>query len=106
MTPYEIPLTGVPQTFLFTMLGVQYRLTVRWQNSANNPSWTLDIALPNGTLLVCGIPLVTGANLLAQYAYLGIGVGLYVATDGNLAAVPTFRNLGVGGARLYFTTTP
>lgn len=104
MTPYEIPLSPTPQAFLLSLLGVQYRCAVQYQSTVD-AGWTLDIATAAGVPLVAGIPLVTGANLLAQYEYLGIGVPLYVATDGNLDAVPTFTNLGTE-ARLYFTTEP
>jgi hypothetical protein len=54
-------------------------------------------------MLVSGIPLVTGVDLLAPYAYLGFGGELLVATDGNTAAVPTYANLGTG-SHLYFVT--
>jgi hypothetical protein len=104
MTPYEIPLSPSPQSFLISLLGVQYRLTLRYQATVN-AGWTLDIATAAGANLVCGIPLVTGEDLLVQYEYLNIGVPLYVATDGDLDAVPTFTNLG-DPARLYFTTEP
>jgi hypothetical protein len=104
MTPYEIPLSPQAQTFLVTLVGVQYRFTVQYRDAPNG-GWTLDIATGAGAVLVAGIPLVTGANLLAQYAYLNIGVPLYVATDGDLTAVPTFQNLGQE-SHLYFTATP
>ena len=54
-------------------------------------------------LLVSGIPLVTGVNLLEQYAHLGFGGGLYVQTTSNPDEVPTFTNLGVDGL-LYWVT--
>lgn len=38
--------------------------------------------------------MVTGADLLAQYGYLGFGGSLYVQTVQNPDATPTFTNLG------------
>lgn len=104
MTPYIIPLTPTPQKFFVSLLGVTYRFTVKYQDQLT-AGWVLDIADESGVPIVGGIPLVTGADLLGQYAYLGIGVPLYVATDGNLDAVPTFTNLGLQ-SKLYFTTEP
>ncbi|HDS4945079.1 TPA: hypothetical protein QHY57_005346, partial [Klebsiella pneumoniae subsp. ozaenae] len=43
--------------------------------------WCLDIMDSTGADLIKGIPLITGANLLAQYRYLGLGFSLYVNCD-------------------------
>jgi hypothetical protein len=45
--------------------------------------------------LACGLALVTGEDLLGQFAYLDIPGPLFVSTDGDPDAPPTFRNLGV-----------
>jgi hypothetical protein len=50
-----------------------------------------------------GVPIITGADLLAQYAYMNFGGQLRAQTDGNLTAVPTYENLGNAG-HLYFVT--
>lgn len=92
--PYEVPLTPAPQAFDVPLGGTAYRLTVVW-NNAPTGGWVLDIALADGTEVINGIPLITGANLLAQYEYLGIPGTIEVQTEGNLDAVPTFENLGV-----------
>lgn len=71
---------------------------------APDGGWILDILNSSdkpGRPIVCGIPLVTGANLLEQYSHLGISGELWVATDADPDAVPTFDNLGQAG-RLYF----
>lgn len=100
---YEIPLqTGVPQTFTATLSGVKYTLTLQYRNDVMG-GWVLDIADSSGNPIVSGIPLVTGANLLAQYAYLGFTGGLYVQTTSDPDAVPTFTNLGDDGL-LYWVT--
>ena len=112
-TPYAIPLQqdpstgdGMPQTFQITLSGTVYTLTVQYRNDPGGMGgWVLDIADSSGNDIVTGIPLVTGANLLAQYAYLGFIGGLYVQTGSDPDAVPTFANLG-GDAQLYYVTDP
>jgi predicted Zn-dependent protease with MMP-like domain len=102
MANFEIPLTPNPQRFNITLSGVQYRLAVVWRN-AEQGGWVLDIADVNGNPIIQGIPLVTGANLLEQYDYLGLGGVLWCQTTDNPDAVPTFDNLGVG-SHLYWWT--
>lgn len=98
-TPFEVPLSPTPQTFLLPLAGVTYRMTVRW----NVPAlcWQLDIADDQDRPILSSIPIVTGLDLLAQYRYLGIKGRLVVQTDYDLYAVPTFENLGIAG-HLYF----
>lgn len=96
---YEIPLRATPQAFLITLAGVQYSLSVKWCNA--NASWVMDITDVNGAGILSGVPLVTGADLLEQYAHLGIGGKLYVQSDFDLNAVPNFTNLG-STSHLYF----
>ena len=59
--------------------------------------WVLDIADASGNDILSGLPLVTGADLLAQYGYLGFGGGLWVQTASAPDAPPTFDNLGDDG---------
>ena len=102
MTAYEIPLSGMSQTFSIALAGVTYQLTLQWRNAANG--WFLDIADSLSNAVVSGIPLVTGLDLLAQYKYLGIGGQLWVMSDGTPANVPTYTNLGTT-SHLYFLTS-
>ena len=104
MSNYEIPLSPTPQTFNIALAGTTYQLTLRW-NDAPQGGWALDIADDNGGPLLSGIPLVTGADLLAQYAYMGFSGKLIVQTDNDPAAAPTFNNLGQN-SHLYFVTSP
>lgn len=92
-TPFEIPLANPPQTFLTTLSGVTYSMAVLWRDDPAG-GWFLDIADDQGVPIISGIALVTGADLLAQYAYLGIPGRLIVATDHATDAAPTFDNLG------------
>jgi predicted Zn-dependent protease with MMP-like domain len=101
MTITEIPLSGQAQSFQVVILNVTYVFTLIWRDAASE--WVLDIADVNTNPLIQGIPLVTGGDLLGQYAYLGLGFQLWVATDGEPDAVPTFANLGTQ-AHLYAVT--
>jgi hypothetical protein len=99
---YEVPLqSGTPQTLSISLAGVTYNLTLTFNTVAQ--SWTLDIDDSSGNPLVHGIPLVTGADLLAQYGYLNFGGQLFATTDFDPTAPPTFNNLGQTG-HLYFVT--
>ena len=100
---FEIPLeTGVPQQLSITLGGVDYQLTLKYRDAIEG-GWVLDIADSIGTPIVQGIPLVTGTNLLEQYAHLGFNGRLWVQTVNDADAVPTFDNLG-DGAKLYWVT--
>lgn len=106
-TIYEIPLSPEPQRFNISLGDTEYQLRLSYQD-ATEAGWLLDILNSSdspGTPIACGLPLVTGADLLGQYEYLGIPGELWVSTDGDPDAVPTFDNLGVGG-RLFFVTVP
>ena len=97
---WEIPLTPNPQRFAITLANIDLTMTVAWRN-VGGAGWVLDIADANEVRVVSGIPLVTGVNLLGQYPHLGIPGALWVLTDGDTFAVPTFTNLGTG-SHLYF----
>ena len=104
MALFEIPLTPEPQAFGIALAGSELRLVLRWAESPTlglPGGWLLDILdQPDDvTPLVCGIPLVAGCDLLAPYAYLVIGGGLYVSGD----MPPTFDSLGDGVLLLFET---
>lgn len=94
MAVFEIPLSPTPQRFGITLLQVSYQMTVRYRAAADG-GWFLDIATAEGVPILSGIPLVTGADLLAQYVHLRFGFQLVCQTDHDPDAVPTFENLGV-----------
>lgn len=95
----------MPQILTVSLAGIVYTLTLFWRNAVAGGGWLLDIGDASNNPIVRGIPLVTGADLLAQYEYLGIGVQLFVQTNGDPNAVPTFTNLG-SQANLFFTPLP
>lgn len=104
MTVYEIPLSPTPQNFSISLAGVPYRLRF-YYNNFPDAGWTLDVMDANSNPLVCGIPLVTGTDLLAPYAYLNFGGSIVVLTDGTPDRVPNFDELG-NTSRVYFVTRP
>lgn len=112
MQTYEVPLKGQSQTFTIALAGVTYQMTLMWRASeptrfppssqANTAGqWVLDMADALGNPLVSGIPLVTGVDLLAPYAYMGFTGSLVVQTDHDTDALPTYSNLG-STSHLYF----
>lgn len=110
---YEIPLSGAPQRFTMSLpygtTGTvnDYVLTFSYRDApedmAGGGGWVLDIADAYGEPLACGLPLVTGADLLAQFEYLNLGGHLIVESAGIPDATPTFNNLG-SGSRVYWVT--
>ena len=100
MAVYEIPLSPQPQRMTIALAGTTYRFRFHYAN-VDQGGWLLDIGDSNGNPLVAGIPLVTGADLLAQFPDLGFGGKLFVLSDGDPGAVPTYDDLGVT-SHLYF----
>jgi hypothetical protein len=101
-TAYEIPLVAAPQTLSVTLAGTTYQLRLAWCKPAQ--AWTLYLAAADGTPLVNGVPLVTGANLLEPFAYMDFGGQLYVVTDHDADAQPTFASLGDRSHLLFVPT--
>jgi hypothetical protein len=94
-TVYEIPLSAQPQNLTIAIAGVTYQLNVTW--NVVNASWIVNIADVSGNPILSGIPVVTGADLLEQYGYLGFGFTLFAQTDNAPDVVPTFEDLGTTG---------
>ena len=104
MSTILIPLVNIPQTFDIALAGVTYTLTCKW-NDATDGVWLLDIADSlTDTMIIAGIPLVPGVDLLSGLEYVGIDGSLFVYTNGNPNALPTLDNLGAD-ANLYFETS-
>jgi hypothetical protein len=97
----EIPVApSQAQRFTITLLGVSYNMRLTY-NLAQDACWILDVGDADGDILVAGIAVVSGVDLLAQYAYLGFGGGLFVTTDRGAGEVPDFDAWGKT-AHLYF----
>ncbi|HHT7529153.1 TPA: phage baseplate plug family protein [Raoultella planticola] len=95
----EIPLTADNQQFSTILAGVTYQIRIIWRE----PYWVMDIANSSGAQVVKGVPLVTGADLLAQYAYMGFGFRLAVICDVAGQDYPTQTDLGTGSHLLAIT---
>jgi hypothetical protein len=62
----------------------------------------LQIGDTNENVLVSGVPLVTGCNLLAQFHYLGAPAAALVCQGaGHPDNLPTWSDLGVGSHLFY-----
>jgi hypothetical protein len=96
---FEIPLTPAAQSLRTSLNGVYYNLTLVWNSVSNN--WNLDIEDDLGNNILCGLPLVSGINLLDQLGYLGFSGFLVAQTDNDTGVPPTYNNLGSHG-HLYF----
>jgi hypothetical protein len=102
MSAQVVPLTSDPNQTLRTTVTVDgtarnLQLKISYNESASY--WVMDVTDPaTGTILLSGIPLITGeypsANVLGQYGYLGIG-SAYVVPVGSVAMDwPDAGNLG------------
>ncbi|WP_315313138.1 phage baseplate plug protein [Pantoea vagans] len=92
MQANEIPLSPDNQQFTTAINGVNYSILTLWRDDAG---WIIDLLDSSGKAIVTGIPLVTGANLLAQFAYLNLGFGLAVVCDDPAMDYPTKTDLGI-----------
>ena len=96
MAVYQIPIVNAPQKFNVTLAGVTYQFVIQYRDDLGGlGGWFIDINDVAGNPILTGLPMVTGADLLAQYQYLSFGGSLYVQTPSNPDAVPTFDNLGI-----------
>lgn len=99
MTTIEIPLSPESQKFSISLAGQNYQMSVTWRAAF----WCLDIMDSSGADLIKGIPMITGTDLLAQYAYLNLGFSLYVGCDDPTNENPTENDLGIN-SHLYAVT--
>lgn len=98
----EVPLQpSQSQAFTIALNGIVYGMRVQWRDAAS--TWIMDLSDSNGQVLVAGQPLLPGADIMHQYVELALGGELWIATDGEPDAPPTFDNLGVA-SHLYFVT--
>jgi hypothetical protein len=90
---FEVSVVSAPQEFQVTLSGVDYRVRITWCWPIQ--CWIMDM-YDASTLdpILLGNAVVTGADLLAQFAYLGFPGLLVVQTDHDRLAQPTFDNLG------------
>lgn len=108
-TYYPITLSpGTNQKTSVVLGDATYHLTFIYRGNFLG-GWVMDIDDQNDNPIVAGIPLVTGANLLENYGYLGFTGGMCVVgsttSGGDTDELPTFDDLGAD-AQLYWVTTP
>jgi hypothetical protein len=97
---YEIPIkSGVPQKLHIALGGADYTLWLAWNDQAK--VWVLDVGDTTETPMIRGIFIVTGCDLLAPYAYVGIRGQIVAQGAGNPDSVPGFNDLGSTG-HLYY----
>jgi Domain of unknown function (DUF6983) len=101
MTVSELPMIASPQIFKATLAGISYRFRTRWNDVSR--CWVMDVFDSNEVLMIGGLALVTGADLISQFEYLGIGGQIVVQTDGDKDIVPDYNSLGSTG-HVYFLT--
>lgn len=99
MNLVEIPLTANNQSFSVTINSVDYRMSIIWRDAF----WGLDIYDTNDEPLALALPLITGADLLAQYAYLNLEFSLIVLCDKVGQENPTQDDLGTYSHLYVFT---
>ncbi len=93
MASVEIPLRATPERFTVSLLGVSYGFQAFWCDPAS--VWVINLSDGNGAPLVNAIPLITGADLLEQFRYLGIGGQLFVIpSQPTDEQAPGFTDLG------------
>lgn len=87
----ELPLTPQNRAFSATIAGALYKIVIIWRAGC----WYMDLSDSSDSLIAGSIPLVTGADLLEQYAYLGLGFALFVVCDADGQDYPTENDLGI-----------
>ena len=97
-----VPLTNAPnQSFILELTVDGKPLSMRAALNFNEMAgyWVLNLSNLSGQLVLASLPLVTGvwpaSNILAQYAYLGIG-SAYIVNAAHIAAddYPNASELG------------
>lgn len=88
------------QRFKAALGDTAYNFRLTWDD-AQGGCWIMDIGDVDGAVIVAGIPLVSGTDLLAQYRHLGFEGSLVVTTDRGAGEVPTFDGLGVTSRLLF-----
>lgn len=101
--PYEVPTQPESQEFDISLAGVTYHLVITWCPPSN--CWILSVEDAQRNPLANGLPLITGADLLDQLEYLGLGGALVVQSDFDPDAVPTYDNLGSTGHLFFVVPT-
>lgn len=87
----EIPLSPDGQSFNIALGGTNYQVRVTWRGLF----WCMDLMTGSGTIIIAGMPMITGYDLLEQYRHLNLGFSLYVICDVEGQENPTQYDLGI-----------
>ena len=79
----EIPVTAKPQRFSFWLANQTWVWKLYWLRPMS--CWVIDICNMDGTVIVGGIPLVAGTDLLGQFQYTG------AMTPGSMVIISDHR---------------
>lgn len=100
MATFEFPLSPSAQQMSVPIGDQELTFRFAWADSPDG-GWFMDILRLDGSPLARGLPLTAGENVLQQFDYLGIPGAIYVQTDNDPLAEPTYDNLGLNG-RVFF----
>lgn len=95
----EIPISPDNQQFSYAVNGLSYQFRFIWRGTF----WVIDISDSKGELIIGGIPMIPGADLLEQHAHLGLGFALLVQCDDPGQDYPTENDIGLS-SHLYIIT--
>lgn len=73
----EVPLSNNSQTFTISIDRTIYRLNIVWRSTV----YVMDILDNSNNIIISGIPLVSGLDLLEQFNYLGIPREVVILSD-------------------------
>ncbi|AWQ18481.1 hypothetical protein C1N63_06375 [Pantoea ananatis] len=95
----EVLLSPDNQQFSLAVKGNTFSFRVLWRDIC----WMLDISDNTGAIIIAGIPLVTGTDLMEPFNHLGLGFSLLVVCDVPGQDYPTETDLG-SRSHLYIIT--
>lgn len=98
---FEIPTQPQNQQFTVSLGGTTYTMRLKW--NAANQSWVMDLMDSQQNPILSGVPVVTGADLLAQFKYLGIAGAVVAQSDYDADEVPNYASLGSTGHLYYLS---
>ncbi|MBX6956720.1 hypothetical protein EX227_02800 [Providencia rettgeri] len=95
----DMNLLARSQEFDIQLSGVNYHLSVTYRGPAG---WTLDIMTQDKELILAGIPIVSGVDILEQYQYMGFKGSLFFVCE-DMEDELSYEQFGVRN-KLYFKT--
>lgn len=98
-TTYEIPLSPGAQRFSADLGDGDYSFRFLYRD-APEAGWSMDLDGPRG-VAIHGVPLLIGADLLAQYKYTGVPGALFVVRTNSGPEIIAYEDLGTNVKLLY-----